>query len=760
MPPHPAEALRILLRSRPDHGFHVAWVNSQLRLPAQLVKGSVFGGIGVQPSISLPIYIFILCIGQLVSCLQTCGQTPASESPSAADSQLAYVRRIADQLQVHDQVPTASQWPDTRQNLRENLLNAWGGWPESDVPLEPKVLGRVQGDGYQVERIIFQTLPNVWMTANAYVPNVTSATRRLPAVLCVHGHWSGAKQDPVVQSRCIGLAKLGYFVLCVDAFGAGERAIGKRLGEYHGDMTGAMLLPIGKPLSGIQVYENRRAVDYLQSREEVNPERIGITGASGGGNQTMYAGAMDDRLKCVVPTCSVGTYRSYLGAACCMCEVVPGAIQFTEEGNILGLSANRGLMVISATQDAFQFSVGQATISVQRAGEIAAYSGATVAHTIIESPHHYNQPMREAMYGWMNLHLKDLGDGLPVPEPKIETLDPEQLRCFPGETRPDGFVTLPKFAHQEAVKQIQRRRHSVDAELAYNLQHASSTGQQSLLNSKRYMLRKALGPTIDAIPPVPTVSVANHHLETDNPGNLRAISKVQFESELGVPLNVYLDADTQAEGNNPRPVALLLDMERPAEKVLQSPVADQLRQSGWRVAVSELRAVGRLAYPQDKINSAIDHNTAEWSLWIGRPMLGQWVADTMQAVTAVEQVSIGKVPRFGVVGIGNAGNVAITAGALDLRITEVRAIDAVASLVSPTPYRGVRLGLLVPNMFNLVGDIEHIAAMIAPRKLFIQGGLDAAGNRLSQAALESSYTHTRSIYAAIKAEQALEITGP
>ncbi|MFM7870006.1 MAG: prolyl oligopeptidase family serine peptidase, partial [Planctomycetaceae bacterium] len=101
------------------------------------------------------------------------------------------------------------------------------------------------------------------------------------------------------------------FVLAVDAFGAGERAIGKQLGEYHGEMTAATLFPVGRPLSGIQVYENGRAVDYLISRPEVDAQRIGITGASGGGNQSMYAGAWDERFKAVAPVCSVGTYQAY-----------------------------------------------------------------------------------------------------------------------------------------------------------------------------------------------------------------------------------------------------------------------------------------------------------------------------------------------------------------------------------------------------------------------------------------------------------------
>ena len=121
-------------------------------------------------------------------------------------------------------------------------------------------------DGYTVEKIAFQTRPGVRMTANLYIPD-GAKKKPAPAILMVHGHWKGAKQDPVVQSRCIGAAKLGFVVLCVDAFGAGgERGIGTALGEYHGDMTAATLLPLGLPLSGLQVYENMRAVDYLETR--------------------------------------------------------------------------------------------------------------------------------------------------------------------------------------------------------------------------------------------------------------------------------------------------------------------------------------------------------------------------------------------------------------------------------------------------------------------------------------------------------------
>ena len=416
-----------------------------------------------------------------------------------------FVKQQAAILRANDHSPSSTEeWAATRAKLRATLKSSWGVLPESSGPPEARNFGELQREGYRIEKIAIQTMPEIWMTANAYVPK-NDSSRKYPAVLCVHGHWSGAKQDPVVQSRCIGLVKLGFFVLCVDALGAGERAIDTKLGEYHGEMTGAMLLPLGTPLSGIQVYENMRAVDYLLSRREVDPDRVGITGASGGGNQSMYAGAFDERFKCVVPTCSVGNYQAYLSAACCMCEVVPGILRHSEEGNVLGLAANRGLMVTSATQDAFQFSVEQAKISVGRAQEIASLISsegrAAVKHTIIESPHNYNKPMREAMYGWMTKHLKGEGDGSPIPEPEISPEEPESLRCFPGDTRPDDFVTLPKFAGAEAQRILGARNETIDKQrLAVLSDKKRETEQLRLIADDREALAQVLGGMPDACP--------------------------------------------------------------------------------------------------------------------------------------------------------------------------------------------------------------------------------------------------------------------
>ena len=633
----------------------------------------------------------------------------AEKAPNAF---LQFVQKRAIALRALERTPAKlAEWQTQRAMIRNELLRAWGGFPEEKCELKPRILGEEKRDGYRVERVIFQTMTGVWMTANAYVPDDPG---RRPAVLCVHGHWRGAKQERTVQARCIGLAKLGFFALAVDALGAGERGLGKALGEYHGEMVAATLWPIGRPLSGLQVYENMRAVDYLLTRKEVDGDRLGITGTSGGGNQSMYAGAWDERFKAVVPVCSVGNYQAYLGVACCMCEVVPGALRFTEEWGVLSLTAPRALMVINATRDGIQFSVAEAKKSLAMTRPVYALHGKpnSVKHLPVESKHDYNQPMREAMYGWMTLHLKGQGNGAPIAEPKIETVDPENLRCFPGESRPDNWLTIPQLAAREGRRLVAALEKSNWADD---------------LNEVRHVLNvHVLGDTRPR--PVPILK--------DGPESPTRV--IRFSAAPGIRLQA---TETLGKAPSKKGKVILLSLDGEV-KSSENKLATALQQSGHTVVSLSLRATGSHAYGRDKIGRAPDHNTAEWSLWIGQPLLGQWVRDVRTLLDSLGN----KTGPLTVIGDGPAGIVALCAAALDERIAHTVTVGSLASYISDVPYTGQRLGLMAPNMLRKAGDIPHLAALIAPRRLTIAGAVHGSGKALTPAELKQQFKFTRPFY--------------
>lgn len=643
----------------------------------------------------------------------------------------------AAQLRAADTLPASrEEWETRKQQLRQNLLKSWGGFPAEPCDLAARVVGEIKRDGYRIEKVILQTRPGIWMTGNAYIPD---GEGKRPAVLCVHGHWKGAKQDPVVQSRCIGLVKLGFFVLAVDAFGAGERALSKNLGEYHGEMVAATLLPVGLPLSGLQVYENMRAVDYLLTRPEVDGSRLGITGASGGGNQSMYAGAFDERFKAVVPVCSVGNYQAYIGAACCMCEVVPGALTFTEESGLLSLVAPRALMVINATKDAPQFSVGEAQKSIAAAQHVyRLYDKAgLISHDIFESPHDYGKAMRESMYGWMTLHLKGEGLGNPIPEPEIKTEDPETLRCFPGTTRPDDYQMLPQFAAAEGQKL--KARWTTDK--LVHREHWDATSERL----QHVFSHNVLG----GFPPR-----ADLHLKTNKAADGGPTTYV-LESEPGIEVTATHHAGKREE----RRLAIILDLDGPAHAT-ELPLVKDLADQGWDRLFVEVRATGRYAVKGDKVFRAPDHNSAEWSLWTGRPLLGQWIWDVRRTIDALTEVEPALLAKATLVGIGSAGVVALGTALHARKLSSVLLVDSLASYVSDQPYQQQWLGIMAPRVLREVGDIPQIAALLAPRKLVIAGAVNGAGTALNADAVTENFDYTSKIYKLLAAEKQLLLVAP
>jgi dienelactone hydrolase len=643
------------------------------------------------------------------------------------------MRAQAQAWHAKDQPPATRQaWLKRRVELLQKIHAAMGPFPLKPGPLYPRILRVLRRTGYNIETLIFESRPDVWVTASLYVPQPVRG--RHPAVLVVHGHWPWARRDPVVQARCLGLVRLGFVVLAVDAFGAGERYTSPGRGTYHGALYGSTLWPVGQTLLGLQVYDNRRAVDYLCSRPEVDPAQLGITGASGGGNQSMYAGALDERLGAVVPVCSVGTYQAYLQAACCVCEVLPGALRFCEEGDVLALTAPRGLMVINATKDAFQFSIGQAALSIARARPIFELyqAGGKLRHVTLESGHAYNQAMRETMYGWMTRWLKNEGDGKPIAEPKHQVETPEDLACFPDEVRPPEYLLPPNFAARTARRllAVTMPKHPEDWE--------------SIAVAKRTQLRREI---FGDFPPAPKPAAKLGKATTA--GNVRTAPVILYP-EPDMPVPALLRSRTGNKG--PQSACVVLHLEG-KDQALAHPLAEALLAGSVTILAPDLRATGETKPANDTIAGAPDHNSAEHALWLGRPLLGQWVFDVRCLLDWLAlQPGLDR-RRFSVVGIGHAGIVALcAAGLLVDQVASAAAIGSPATYVTNNPYpAGTPMAILAPGILR-VGDIPHLAALGAPHAVLVAQGISPLGKPLAEKARQAAFSFTRAIYRLHKAE--------
>jgi hypothetical protein len=324
--------------------------------------------------------------------------------------------------------------------------------------------------------------------------------------------------------------------------------------------------------------------------------------------------------------------------------------------------------------------------------------------------------MREAMYGWMTKYLKGEGDGAPIPDPEMTLEDPESLRCFPGDSRLEDFLTIPKFAAREA-------RRILDSQAA--TASGFRTRKPALLDS---LEQKVFG----GLPPRTPVRL----LPPTGPDT------ISFESEPGI----HLTASRYGGKSGSARLVLVLNLDKTEENAPGGLVGTLLL-AGWTVVVPELRAAARLAIPHDIVRDVPDHKSAEWAMAIGRPLLAQWTHDVRRTLDALD-TSGGPLPaEVAVIGRGPSGVVALCAAALDPRITRAVTMDSLASYVTDVPYVGQRLGIMAPGILRDVGDIPRIAALIAPRSLVVAGGVSGDGRALELSALRRNYEFTREVFA-------------
>jgi pimeloyl-ACP methyl ester carboxylesterase len=197
-----------------------------------------------------------------------------------------------------------------QEELREKLLKMIGGLPTEKTDLHPQINGKVEIDGFSIEKLIFESLPGVYVTALVYIPSDHS--KKNPAVLVPAGHSTNGKI--YYQEICQRLAKRGYVVLAWDPVGQGERSQfwDAKAGKSRYNLIcaehavlGNLAYLAGANLARWEIWDGIRAVDYLLTRPEVDGERISIVGTSGGGFQAAQIAALDKRIKVVVPSCYI-----------------------------------------------------------------------------------------------------------------------------------------------------------------------------------------------------------------------------------------------------------------------------------------------------------------------------------------------------------------------------------------------------------------------------------------------------------------------
>jgi len=297
--------------------------------------------------------------------------------------------------------------------VREKLMELLGGLPDYNGPLNPRITGRIQNESYTIEKVIFESLPGYFVTANLYRPNQSG---RYPGILLQSGHTQEGKPEP--QRLAANLALKGFVSLAFDPAGQGEREqtynrdIGGALAGWSVNEhlhAGAQSILVGESVARYFVWDAKRALDYLVSRTDVDPTRIGAAGCSGGGALTTFIGALDPRVKAVVPACFPNSYRLLFAGPDPDSEMSwPNLLASgLDTADFVELSAPTPWLIQATEED--YFTPPGAKLVYEEARRWYKLYGAEDKISFFVGPGPHGTPLasREAIYEWMIRWLKD-----------------------------------------------------------------------------------------------------------------------------------------------------------------------------------------------------------------------------------------------------------------------------------------------------------------------------------------------------------------
>ena len=516
------------------------------------------------------------------------------------------------------QLKTAEDWVKRAEEIRSAMVE-WTQLPSEKTPLNARTTGRLERDDYVVEKVLFESRPGFYVSGNLYLPR--NSIGRRPAILNVLGHNSTGKTSEEKQLRCIPQVKKGFVAFVIDGIGQGERRIedyaifGSMPGAVHRTI-GAQAFLAGTHLFSFMVWDAIRAIDYLCSRPEVDPERIGITGTSGGGMMSTYILPFEPRIKVAVPACNPNTWTHRVAAnlATDHEQVFFGAFPkgIDPRGDPLFAHVPKPLLINATSDDNLNPPRGVWELHSWLYRAYAANGHPEKLHTtMVRAPHDYNQEQREVTNAWM---LRWLGDDisgsflegeLPIePESDLWCTETGDLYALDGSLTPHDLVKTYYSEHLPAV-----RVGASTAEVT-ELRREMAKDFEELIGFR-------LARTAPAVRELPQRETGGTRIKPFvlKPEEGIRLPAVWIESSVAKPgsLVLYL----QEEGKE----SLLRDQE----------VVETLLGRGSRILAVDLRGTGETAPGKEGYF---------WDFLAGRPISGQRVGDVLSILSWVEEQGV------------------------------------------------------------------------------------------------------------------------
>lgn len=632
-----------------------------------------------------------------------------------------------------------SEWEARAKFVRQQALVSLGLWPmPTKTPMNPRVHGKVERDGYTVERVYLESFPGHYVTGSLYRP--TGKKGPFPAVLCPHGHWSNGRftdagEDGVkqaiaeggekftiggrspLQARCVHLARLGCVVFHYDMVGYADSVqipfdVSHRYGKPRPQMEGKTNWGYFSPqaemrmqsIMGLQTYNSIRALDFVCELPDVDSTRIGVTGASGGGTQTFTLCAVDPRPTAAFPAVMVSTAMQ----GGCTCENASYFRVNTGNIEIAGLFAPKPMAMSGANDWTVQIQT-KGLPELKSLYRLFNAEDNVMAASFNYFGHNYNAVSRSVMYAWFNKHLRLGADPDALIERDYQPLSIDEMTVWNSEhPKPDSSEdyerSLSKYIADDSDRLI------------------AALSPKDLQGVDEY--RRVVGGAVEVLINRGNVQAAD--LEFDKKQEEQKSSYIEFGGLLRDKKKLTENPVTFLYPNQPNmQVVIWIDPRGKAGlfKEQHAPTAEvqQLLDAGYIVAGIDLLGQGEFleqpnAIPKNrKVNT--DREFAGFTYGYNLPLFAQRVNDVLNLITFAKNHK-DQPQKIHLVGLSGAGHWVACAGALSgaeidrvaidtngFRFTELTAFDDADFLPGAVKY----------------GDLPALAALCAPHSLWVAG---------------------------------------
>ncbi len=648
--------------------------------------------------------------------------------------QLAYAafeRRKAE----YEKLKTAEQLTAHQKRMREFFVESIGGFPRR-TPLNAKIVGKMSRRDYRIEKVIFESQPRHYVTGVMYLPR---GKPPYAGVLVPCGHSANGKASELYQRACILLAKNGLAAFCYDPIGQGERyqildAEGK---PKYGSTAEHTLVGVGCILLGAntaryRIYDGMRAIDYMLSRGDIDPKRIGCTGNSGGGTLTSYLMALDQRILCAAPSCYLTSLHRLMDTRGPQDaeQNIHGQIAFgMDHADYVMMRAPKPTLMCVATRD--YFDIGGAWDTFRQAKRFYTRMGFAERVDLIETDekHGFSTQLRVGMVRWMRRWLLGIDDA--ITEPDVPVATDEELQCTP-----QGQVMLMEGARSvfdlnaDMEKRLARERRKFwkDTPKAEALQKVREIAgvrrladvpeceheQVGVIEREGYRIEKVVLRPEDGVPLPALAFVPSRVAGTDSQDTSSGVSPRNSAETADAYLYVHgegKDVDAGAGG--------------PIEKLVRQ---------GHLVLAVDLRGIGETgnATGSRKHSELFGPERSNYFLayFLSKSYVGMRAEDVLAAARFLSGYRKRVNPyKVHLVGIGEAGPAALHAAALEPRrlasLTLRRSLVSWSNLIR-TPEARSQLVNTVHGALRTY-DLPDLVASLPEAKLTVEEPLDAAG---------------------------------